>query len=81
MELAAPWSTSPRKSMPKYPGRHKIWRSIFGRTIALQTMHGWRIGYRAMPAWARDLLASHLERDAHERLKAAAALRNEKPAD
>ena len=80
MLLWAPWSNSPRKDVPRYPGRNARLLALFQNRVSLETIQAWRYGNREPPQWAKDLLASHLEREAHERLAAAAALRNEKSA-
>ena len=80
IRLLIPWTNARRKSVPRFPGRLIILAALLEDRAHYETVKKWRAGTRRAPQWAKDILASHLERDAHERLKAAAALRNEKGA-
>lgn len=77
LDLLAPWSNSPRKDLPRYPGRNAILIEALGAKVDLRTIQGWRYGRRKPPQWARDLLASRLERISESAAAVAKLLRSE----
>ena len=81
VQLLCPWTNSTQPGLPRAPGRYQRITDLLGGQARYGAIHGWRFGRRRAPQWAKDLLASHLEREARERLETAAALRaNEKGA-
>jgi hypothetical protein len=81
VQLLCPWTNSTQPGLPRAPGRYQRIVELLERRAQYGAIHGWRFGRRTPPQWAKDLLASHLEREAQERWQAAAALRaNEKSA-
>jgi len=75
LELIAPWVNSPRPGMMRYPGRNALIAAALQGRASFEAIKGWRYGRRSAPQWARDMLASHLERDAAERIAVARQLR------
>jgi hypothetical protein len=73
MQCLFPWSEA------NYPGIQRGTFQLFLGNAAIETIRSWRKGKRKMPAWARDILISELNKRASNIAAAIEALENEKP--
>ena len=63
----------------EYPGIELGSVALLGRRVTWAAIKHWRVKRKNMPAWARDLLADHIEQRARQGLEIVAELRAYEP--